>query len=113
MTCTVVAREAERQRGRAAGVSNYTRQGGGPGWHHYQVLGLVSLIPGYLPEPGVIGRYRRQVMSRCGSAVAFNTWILFLQFPEGPMASTTLAHMFVVRAPRGWRAWYGSVNSLG
>ena len=30
---------------------DYTTQGGGPGWHHYQVLGLLSLSGGYLPEP--------------------------------------------------------------
>jgi hypothetical protein len=52
-------------------------------------------------------------MHRCGRAVADNTWIVFLQFPEGPMASTSFAHMFVARIPRGWRAWYGSVDPLG
>ena len=26
-----------------------TTQGGGPGWHHYQVLGLLSLSGGYSP----------------------------------------------------------------
>ena len=91
---------------------NYTTQGGGPGWHHYQVQGLLSLLPGYAHEPRVIARYRREVMDRCGRAVALNTWIVFLQFPEGPMASTSLAHMFVVRTPRGWRAWHGSVDRL-
>jgi len=92
---------------------DYTTQGGGPGWHHYQVLGLLSLGGGYSPEPRVITRYRRVVMRRCGRAVAFNSWVVFLQFPEGPMASTSNAHMFVAKTRRGWRAWYGAVNDLG
>lgn len=92
---------------------DYTTQGGGPGWHHYQVLGLLSLSGGYSPEPQVITRHRRVVMRRCGRAVALNSWVVFLQFPEGPMASTSNAHMFVAKTIRGWRAWYGSVDDLG
>jgi hypothetical protein len=92
---------------------NYTTQGGGPGWHHYQVLGLDSLLGGYDPEARIVARYRREVLSRCGRAVAFNTWVVFLQFPEGPMISTSFAHMFVVKTHRGWVAWYGSVDDLG
>jgi len=92
---------------------NYTTQGGGPGWHHYQVLGLDSLLGGDDPEARLVARYRREVLRRCGRAVAFNTWVVFLQFPEGPMASTSLAHMFVVKTHRGWVAWYGSVDDLG
>jgi hypothetical protein len=91
---------------------DYTTQGGGPGWHHYQVLGLLSLSGGYSPEPRVLTRYRRVMMRRCGRAVAFNSWVVFLQFPEGPMASTSNAHMFVAKTRRGWRAWYGSVDDL-
>jgi len=89
---------------------DYTTQGGGPGWHHYQALGLLSLSGGVSPEPRVITRYRRDVMRRCGRAVAFNSWVGFLQFPEGPMASASNAHVFVAKTRRGWRAWYGSVD---
>jgi hypothetical protein len=53
------------------------------------------------------------VIHRCGRAVAFNSWVVFLQFPEGPMASTSNAHMFVAKTRGGWRAWYGSVDDLG
>jgi len=89
---------------------NYTTQGGGPGWHHYQVLGLLSLSGGDSREPGVITRYRRAAMRRCGRAVALDSWVIFLQFPEGPMASTSNAHMFVAKTRSGWRAWYGAVD---
>jgi hypothetical protein len=92
---------------------DYTTQGGGPGWHHFQVLGLLSLSGGYSPEPRVITRYRREVVRRCGRAVAFNTWVVLLQFPEGPMASTSNAHMFVAKTRRGWAAWSGSVDVVG
>ena len=89
---------------------DYTTQGGGPGWHHYQLLGLLSLSGGVSPEPRVITRYRRVVMRRCGRAVAFNSWVAFLQFPEGPMASASNARVFLAKTHRGWRAWYGSVD---
>ena len=93
---------------------DYTTQGGGPGWHHYQVLGLLSLsFNSYDPEQGVIARYRRAAVRRCGRAVALDSWVVFLQFPEGPMASTSNAHMFVANTRRGWRAWYGAVDMQG
>ena len=91
---------------------HYTTQGGGPGWHHYQVLGLLSLNQGYVPEPLVAARFRREVTRRCGRTVAANTWVVLLQFPEGPMASTSFAHMFVVNTRHGWTAWSGAVDPL-
>lgn len=84
---------------------DYTTQGGGPGWHHYQVLGLLSLSGGYLPEPRAIVRYRREAARRCGRTVALNSWVVLLQFPEGPTASTSFGHMFVAKTRRGWVAW--------
>jgi hypothetical protein len=84
---------------------DYNTQGGGSGWHHYQVLGLLSLSGGYLPEPRAIARYRREAARRCGRAVARNSWVVLLQFPEGPMASTSFGHMFVAKTGRGWVAW--------
>ena len=85
---------------------DFTTQGGGPGWHHYQVLGLVSLLEGaYYPEVRGIARYRREAVRRCGRDVALSSWVIFLQFPEAPMASSSFAHMFVARTPRGWVAW--------
>jgi len=92
---------------------NFTTQGGGPGWHHYQVIGLYSLNRGYYPEPAGIGRYRRAAMHRCGRTVALDSWVTFLQFPEAPMASVSSAYMFVGRTRQGWVAWSGSINSLG
>ena len=91
---------------------DYTTQGGGPGWRHYHVLGLLSLAGGYSAEPQVTTHYRRAAIRRCGRAVAFSSWVVFLQFPEGPMASTSNAHMFVAKTRRGWRAWYGAVDVL-
>jgi len=67
---------------------DFTTQGGGPGGHHYQVLGLFSLNGGYYPEARGIARYRREAV-----------------FPEAPMASSSFAHMFVARTPHGWVAW--------
>lgn len=91
---------------------HYTTQGGGPGWHHFQVLGLLSVGAGPRREQVDTTRYWRQVVRRCGRAVAFNTWVAFLQFPEGPMASTSFGHMFVTRTSRGWVAWWGSIDPL-
>jgi hypothetical protein len=84
---------------------DFTTQGGGPGWHHYQVEGLVSLNGGYFPEPRGIRRYRRQALRRCGRAVGLNSWVVFLQFPEALTASVGSAHMFVAKTRRGWLAW--------
>ncbi len=84
---------------------DFTTQGGGPGWHHYQVEGLFSLNRGYLPEPRGIGRYRGDAIHRCGKAVASNSWVVFLQFPEAPMASVGSAHMLVAKTRHGWVAW--------
>jgi hypothetical protein len=81
---------------------DFTTQGGGPGWHHYQVEGLYSLTS---PEPRSIARYRREALRRCGRAVALGSWVVFLQFPEAPMASSSFAHMFVARTRHGWVAW--------
>jgi hypothetical protein len=83
----------------------FTTQGGGPGWHHYQVLGLVSLNGGYYPDVRGIARYRREAVRRCGKDVALSSWVILLQFPEAPMVSSSFAHMFVARTPRGWVAW--------
>jgi hypothetical protein len=97
------------RRGRASphppNLRDFTTQGGGPGWHHYHVLGLASLFAGSVP--GVVrglSRYRREATRRCGT-VALRSWVVFLQFPEAPMASTSFAHMLVARTPRGWVAW--------
>jgi hypothetical protein len=84
---------------------DYTTQGGGPGWHHYQVLGLLSLGGGYSPEPRAVVRYRREAARRCGRSAARNSWVVLLQFPEGPMVSVSFAHMFVAKTRRGWIAW--------
>ena len=84
---------------------DFTTQGGGPGWHGYQVLGLVSLNGGYYPEMRGIARYRREALHRCGRAVALSSWVIFLQFPEAPMASSSFAHMFVAKTPHRWVAW--------
>ena len=84
---------------------DFTTQGGGPGWHHYQVLGLVSLNGGYYPDVRGIARYRREAVRRCGKDVALSSWVILLQFPEAPMVSSSFAHMFVARTPRGWVAW--------
>lgn len=84
---------------------DFTTQGGGPGWHHYQVQGLISLSGGYSPESRVVTRYRREAARRCGRAAAVNSWVVLLQFPEAPMASTSFAHMFVARTAHGWVAW--------
>jgi len=84
---------------------HFTTQGGGPGWHHYQVLGLVSLIGGYYPAIQGIDRYRREALRRCGRAVALSSWVIFLQFPEAPMAASSFAHMFVSNTRNGWVAW--------
>jgi hypothetical protein len=84
---------------------DFTTQGGGPGWHHYQVLGLVSLNGGYYPELRSTARYRREALHRCGRAVALSSWVIFLQFPEAPMASSSFDHMFVAKTPHGWVAW--------
>jgi hypothetical protein len=84
---------------------DFTTQGGGPGWHHYQVLGLVSLNGGYYPEVRGIARYRREAIHGCGRAIALSSWVIFLQFPEAPMASSSFAHMFVAKTPQGWVAW--------
>lgn len=84
---------------------DFTTQGGGPGWHHYQVEGLFSLNGGYYPEPLGIRRYRRIAIKRCGRTVAFDSWVAFLQFPTAPMASVSSAYMFVARTRRGWVAW--------
>jgi len=89
---------------------DYTTQGGGPGWHHYQVLGLVS-VAGPLPNQVDVTRYWRQLMRRCGRAVAFNTWVVFLQFPEGPAADLSFAHMLVTKTRQGWVGWSGPVDS--
>jgi hypothetical protein len=84
---------------------DFTTQGEGPGWHHYQVLGLFSLNGGYYPEVRGIASYRREALHRCGRAVALTSWVTFLQFPEAPMASASFAHMFVAKTPHGWVAW--------
>lgn len=84
---------------------DFTTQGGGPGWHHYQVQGLLSLSGGYLPEPLAVTRYRREAARRCGRAVALNSWVVLLQFPEAPMASTSFGHMFIAKTRHGWVAW--------
>jgi hypothetical protein len=84
---------------------DFTTQGGGPGWHHYQVQGLISLSGGYLPESRLVTRYRREAARRCGRAVALNSWVVLLQFPAAPIASTTFAHMFVAKTRHGWVAW--------
>jgi hypothetical protein len=84
---------------------DYTTQGGGPGWHRYQVLGLLSLSGGYLPEPRAVVRYRREAARRCGRTVALDSWVVLLQFPEGPMVSTSFGHMFVAKTRGGWVAW--------
>lgn len=84
---------------------DFTTQGGGPGWHRYQVLGLLSLSEGYLPEPRAVVRYRREAMRQCGRAVALNSWVVLLQFPAAPTVSSSFAHMFVARTRRGWVAW--------
>jgi hypothetical protein len=79
------------------------------------VLGLFSLSGGYYesPQPQVAGRYRRNLIRRCGRAVADNTWVVFLSFPEGPSAVYGQGHMFVVDSRHGWVAWYGSIDPLG
>jgi hypothetical protein len=84
---------------------DFTTQGGGPGWHHYQVQGLISLSSGYSLESRLVTRYRREAARRCGRAAALNAWVILLQFPEAPMISTSFAHMFVARTPHGWVAW--------
>jgi hypothetical protein len=84
---------------------DYTTQGGGPGWHRYQVLGLLSLSGGYLPEPRAVVRSRREAARRCGRTVALDSWVVLLQFPEGPMVSTSFGHMFVAKTRGGWVAW--------
>ena len=84
---------------------NYTTQGGGPGWHHYQVLGLFSLNYGYGPSVPGIERYRREAVRRCGRGVGRGSWVVFLQFPEGPAASLSFAHIFVAKTRHGWTAW--------
>jgi hypothetical protein len=84
---------------------DFTTPGGGPGWHHYQVLGLLSLNGGYYSEVRGIARYRREAMHRCGRDVALSSWVIFLQFPEAPMASSSFVHMFVAKTPHGWVAW--------
>jgi hypothetical protein len=84
---------------------DFTTQGGGPGWHHYQVQGLISLSGGYSPESRVVTRYRREAAQRCGRAAALNSWVVLLQFPDAPMILTSFAHMFVARTAHGWVAW--------
>jgi hypothetical protein len=84
---------------------DFTTQGGGPGWHHYQVEGLFSLNGGYHPEPPGILRYRKIATQRCGRAVASNSWVVFLQFPAAPMASVDSGYMFVAKTRDGWVAW--------
>jgi hypothetical protein len=84
---------------------DFTTQGGGPGWHHYQVEGLFSLNGGYNPEPRGIRGHRQIAIHRCGRAVAFDSWVVFLQFPAAPVASVSSAYMFVARTRRGWVAW--------
>ena len=84
---------------------DFTTQGGGPGWHHYQVLGLVSLNGGYYPAIEGIDRYRREALRRCGRTVALSSWVILLQFPEAPMAANSFAHMFVAKTRHGWVAW--------
>jgi hypothetical protein len=84
---------------------DFTTQGGGPGWHHYQVLGLVSLNGGYYPAIKGIDRYRGEARRRCGRAVALSSWVIFLQFPEAPMVASSFAHMFVTKTRAGWVAW--------
>ena len=84
---------------------DFTTQGGGPGWHHYQVLGLVSLDGGYYPAIKGIDRYRGEARRRCGRTVALSSWVIFLQFPEAPMVASSFAHMFVAKTRAGWVAW--------
>jgi hypothetical protein len=84
---------------------DFTTQGGGPGWHHYQVAGLFSLNGGYRPEPSAIRRYRKIATHRCGRAVTSSSWVVFLQFPAAPMASADTGYMFVAKTRDGWVAW--------
>jgi hypothetical protein len=93
------------RRGVPSVFGDFTTQGGGPGWHHYQVEGLISLTGGYVPEPGGIARYRREAARRCGRTVARSSWLVLLEFPEAPMASVSSQHMFVTRTGKGWVAW--------
>jgi hypothetical protein len=82
---------------------DFTTQGGGPGWHHYQVVSLLSLPAAYAPRG--IGRYRREAAARCGQNAAAKSWVVFLQFPEAPMASADTDHIFVAKTARGWVGW--------
>ena len=93
------------QRGVPRIFRDFTTQGGGPGWHHYQVEGLISLNGGFYPVLQGIARYRREALRRCGRAVTLSSWVILLQFPEAPMASSSFAHMFVAKTRSGWIAW--------
>jgi hypothetical protein len=50
----------------------------------------------------------------CGKAVVNNSWVVFVELPDAPMASLYPALVYVARTPTGWRPWYvGFPNAKG
>lgn len=87
--------------------ADLTNQDGTPGWRGYQVLGVLSLAPGYEDvQPSEAAHYRRIATRRCGARVARQSWAVLLQFPNAASALLGYGISFFVRTMSGWTLWH-------
>jgi hypothetical protein len=73
---------------------------------HYIVEDLRSLAEDDLGFRGRSSTYHQLAAKRCGQAVAANSWLALVHFPEAATPDTASGVAFLARTPRGWRLWY-------
>jgi hypothetical protein len=68
------------------------------------VGGLLDLGDGLTSSSGLYRSLSRIAARLCGQAVAGNTWVAVIAFPESEIAADSF--LFYARTRTGWHVWY-------